>query len=91
MCLQIVLSDFALKKDIVIYFSHKSWISPFWVGVGVGWKTEAFVFNRMTEFRGAVDGHVPKQVKITDVPQLSFEKDLDQGFRKIMHCKFRGI
>lgn len=54
--LQIVLSDFALKKDIVIYLNHKSWIVP--GGVEQGRRTKAFVFNRITAFRGAVDVHV---------------------------------
>lgn len=51
-----------------------------------GWhmfgKTEAFIFNRITVFRGEVDGHILMQVKITNVPQLSCDKDLNQGFRK---------
>lgn len=45
-------------------------------------KIEAFIFNRITVFRGEVDGYILMQVKITNVPQLSCDKDLNQGFRK---------
>lgn len=60
MCLQIVLCEFAPKKDTVIYFNNKKWILPFWVGErGGDGRTEAFIFNSITPLSDAVYGLVP--------------------------------